>query len=119
MILDVEEYDDGGNFSSSGYTAPADGVYHFDAMVHWNTNESFGLRYAFILKVYVGFTVKHRNVTYFEKYVSGENHAQAVSCDLKLTAGQTVRLSVEQNTGLSQQIQATTEYTFFSGHRVY
>ncbi len=118
VILDYEEYDDGGNFSSSGYTAPADGVYHFDALVHWSTFSSGTVRWAFTLKIYVGFTVMHKNVTYYVTDMT-ENHAQALSCDLKLTAGQTVRLSVEQNTGLSQTIQAGTEYTFFSGHRVY
>ena len=118
VILDFEDYDDGGNFSSSGYTAPADGVYHFDAMVHWSTNSSGGVRYAYILKIYVGFIVLHKNVTYFVTDIL-ENHAQTLSCDLKLTTGQTVRLSVEQNTGINKSIQAGPEYTFFSGHRVY
>ena len=44
IVFDEELYDNGGNFSISDYsfTAPMNGIYHFNARILWDGNESAG-----------------------------------------------------------------------------
>jgi len=44
IVFDEELYDNGGNFSTSDYsfTAPMNGIYHFNARILWDANESAG-----------------------------------------------------------------------------
>ena len=44
VVFDEELYDNGGNFSTSNYsfTAPMNGIYHFNARILWDGNESAG-----------------------------------------------------------------------------
>ncbi len=44
IVFDTKLYDNGGNFSTGNYsfTAPLNGIYHFNARILWDANESAG-----------------------------------------------------------------------------
>ena len=109
--FDSEEYDDGNNFSSSTFTAPSAGVYHFDSHVRFNANASVG-EYTWIGIIVNGNFRKECTQEIFNQIYGAQ-----VSADLKLDAGDAVAIY------LFSYVSQTTQYNsinvWFTGHKVY
>lgn len=120
IIYTAEDYDDASSFFSTTFNVPANGLYHFDVMTNWDiTAVASSSQYSMVLTVN-GSDV-HGTVMRIGGGQSGA-FTQEFSCDIKLTAGQTVSVYLNQNSGILQAIKGTTgstRYTYFSGRRVY
>lgn len=111
-----ETYDLNNNFSSTFFTAPVSGIYHFDATVTWigfSPNNGYGRLSLF----------KNDEAIYGE-YQSGQQNtfSQHLALDIKLFANDVVKLKVFQNS-TSEQVLTNTgafgtnaNYMYFSGH---
>ena len=113
----TEHYDYGGNFASSRFTAPYDGIYHFDASVmvtsaSWSDGE----------QMYMGF---YKNGVLFLTPRLWECQATNVTyitingyVDLYLEAGDYIEVWTYHNRGPTTYIHAAPLNVFFNGHLV-
>lgn len=111
----AEVYDDGGNYdpTSSEYTAPSDGVYHFDANVIWS---SFSVTSWTTMELIVNGSVEDEQVS---QVATGITYGHSgFSSDIKLSAGDVVAIRIFQPTGSAQTIASFFTSTF-TGHRIY
>lgn len=115
VLFATEEYDYNSNFASSTYTAPVNGVYHFDGRVAFNTSiASAVLAYALI---YVNGAIAFTGVAQSAGYATAA--AFTVSGDVYVGAGQAVELWMYQDSGGTEATQASQGNTWFSGHLVH
>lgn len=133
VTFDAEEYDIGGNYDTSAYkfTAPVNGIYHFNAKVLWdnNTDATAG-----------DWTAGERHDIYLIKNDSSTNPAanareaselrvvggalsdslmmNSISGDLKLAIGDFITVAVYQNTGTNQYTYDVNDgmWSSWSGH---
>lgn len=115
VLFATEEYDHNNNFSSSTYTAPITGIYHFDGKVAFNTTIASGvLAYPLIYvngaSVFTGMALGSAFTTAAAFTISG---------DVSVTAAQTVELWMYQDSGGTEATQASQSNTWFSGHLVH
>lgn len=112
--LGTEEYDYNGNFAASSYTAPFDGVYHFDGGVVSTTIATPINSVIYIYKNGVqaihGFNIVP---------VNGSIIAMNISGDLHLEAGDVITLRFFQNTAGGESTITGSSNTWFSGHLVH
>ena len=136
IILDTEHYDNGSNFDVSGYkfTAPYNGIYHFDANVLMDSNEDLDAGdwadesrvdiHLFKNQGDATTTNTSKRVASSLHLLSGaitDNFWQGnLSSDLKLDAGDFIELYVKQDSGVEQHTHAPTggDFTRFTGHLV-
>ena len=117
LTLDIEEYDYGSNFSSGTFTAPADGIYHFDATVYWNLSGITSVTNLSLFLTVAGLTM--HAITYKIPVGTTGDYVETISADLSLTASQTVQIKVFQNSGIAQTVICSpAKFTYFNGHRV-
>lgn len=119
IIYTTEDYDDASSFFTTQYVVPATGLYHFDAMVNWNISP-VGFNTVYLMVLTVNGADTHENDMRVPAGMGG-SQSQSLNCDLKLTAGQTVSIYLNQNSGILQPIlgiAGTERYSFFSGRRV-
>ena len=135
VTFDAEEYDIGGNYDTSAYkfTAPVNGIYHFNAKVLWdnNTDPTAG-----------DWTAGERHDIYLIKNDSSTNPSansreaselrvvggdlgdslmmNSISGDLKLSAGDFITVAVFQNTGTNQYTYDPNDgmWSSWSGHLI-
>ena len=135
VTFDAEEYDIGGNYDTSAYkfTAPVNGIYHFNAKVLWdnNTDPTAG-----------DWTAGERHDIYLIKNDSSTNPSansreaselrvvggdlgdslmmNSISGDLKLSAGDFITVAVFQNTGTNQYTYEPNDgmWSSWSGHLI-
>lgn len=91
MVFDDEDYDEGGDFASSTFVAPLDGIYHFGGRTEYvssNTNRAY-----LVINVDDVFAARGTNDSN-----SNLHRTLTISSDLKLTAGQEVKLGVFRET---------------------
>ncbi len=119
----TETYDLGGNFNTnaagvdpSTFIVPLNGVYHFDAYVSWSfagamvTSANFAVIQLIVNgTVVAGSTSTPSAVTYFYTQISR---------DLKLEAGDKVRVAVMDDVAGNQFIKKGAGLCTFSGHLV-
>jgi C1q domain len=112
----TENYDLGGFFDNSIYefSAPLNGIYHFDCAVTFGVvNSAFstsGYEMTILVDGGVGGGTNRQDLKV------GGDKTLTLSQDIKLNAGQKVKLSVYQNSGNS--IMLLGSYSFFTGHLV-
>lgn len=119
IIYTTKDYDDVPAFFSTSYTAPSTGLYHFDVGVTWNIS-SVGFTTQYVTSLNVNGFSLHSDVKTLPAG-SGGFQTQSLSCDVKLSVGETVSVAVNQSSGLLQPIVGiigSTEYSYFSGRRV-
>ncbi|RYU95248.1 C1q-like domain-containing protein [Emticicia agri] len=111
----TEEYDYGSFYSTTdnNFTAPRNGIYHFDAVVGWKATTSTTGQYS--LYMYLNGSL---HTTVREKIFANTQTTMNLSIDIKMNAGQKVHLVVAQNSGADQHILLTAYDTRFSGHFV-
>ena len=136
IILDTEHYDNGSNFDVSGYkfTAPYNGIYHFDANVLLDNNQDTDAGdwadesrvdiHLFKNQGDATTTNTSKRVASSLHLLSGaitDNFWQGnLSSDLKLDAGDFIELYVKQDSGVEQHTHAPTggDFTRFTGHLI-
>jgi hypothetical protein len=103
--------------SLSEYTAPATGVYHFDARVLISQNIFDGLK-TFIIAICVN-NIPVSKISIYETYNSLSSYLPQFSLTglLKCNASDKITVQLYQNTGVTQYIGSAG--TAFSGYRVY
>lgn len=111
VAFDTEEYDDGNNFASNGFTAPRDGVYHFDAHVRLNGNTTAGVY------CWLAFYVNSNNKKTSTTQTGIDKWGISNSADLKLHAGEVV--TVHYYGPALSTADASVMNTWFMGHLVY
>jgi hypothetical protein len=113
--FDIEEYDLDNNFapSTNTFTAPYNGVYHFDAAITWlGPITAFGI---YEMNLRVGNTdIFSVRLPAFETY----SQTQMLNADLSLNAGETVSIVVFQNSQKTQYLSAESKNSRFSGRLV-
>ena len=115
--FDGEDFDEGGwfNLSTDEFNAPVNGIYHFDAAVIFGNVTSVASGATCDMKIVVGgttmgITVQPMVISYFQSL--------NLSQDIKLNAGQKVKITVRQNSGSSKVLSGFTGACLFSGHLV-
>ncbi|GGD42193.1 hypothetical protein GCM10011514_02710 [Emticicia aquatilis] len=119
--INAEKYDLSNNFNTTTnlFTAPTNGIYHFDALVTWSSATATGG--SFILEI-IGssplFTLTQ--TTYSIPTTNYTFISSTASVDVKLNAGQTVKLSAYQTSNVTLTIQGNYNDYFgiFSGHLI-
>lgn len=116
MSFNTEDYDEGSDFASSEFTAPADGIYHFDARAHVS-----GAHSRFLISLYKdtggGYSETARGVDHAATSSSQASGTGAnVSADLKLNSGDKIRVYSFGSSALT--IASGSATTYFSGHLV-
>tara|TARA_Y100001938_G_scaffold148497_1_gene232368 strand:- start:1202 stop:1954 length:753 start_codon:yes stop_codon:yes gene_type:complete len=137
LIFDTETYDIGGNFDTSNYrfTAPVDGIYHFDIKLLWDNDKDptagdWSAEERHDIQIYKNDTqgatksnVDDRIASNL-KVISGTitdyfamNH---VSVDIKLDSGDYIEVVGYQNSGTNQYTYESNdpEWTSWSGHLI-
>jgi len=136
IILDTEHYDNGSNFDVSNYkfTAPYNGIYHFDANLlmdsnvdtdagDWDAEERLDI-HLFKNQGDATTTSATNRVASSLHLLSGaitDNFWQGnLSADLKLNTGDFVELYAKQDSGVEQHTHEPTggDFTRFTGHLV-
>jgi hypothetical protein len=136
IILDTEHYDNGSNFDVSGYkfTAPYNGIYHFDANLlmdsnvdtdagDWDAEERLDI-HLFKNQGDATTTSTTNRVASSLHLLSGaitDNFWQGnLSADLKLDAGDFIELYAKQDSGVEQHTHEPTggDFTRFTGHLI-
>jgi len=136
IILDTEHYDNGSNFDVSGYkfTAPYNGIYHFDANVlmdsnvdtdagDWDAEERLDI-HLFKNQGDATTTSTTNRVASSLHLLSGaitDNFWQGnLSADLKLDADDFIELYAKQDSGVEQHTHEPTggDFTRFTGHLI-
>ena len=109
VTFDTENFDQNSNFASGTYTAPVDGVYHFDAAIQLATSSSSGL------------IALYKNGSEYSRGARGKANADllglTVGDDILLDAGDTVEVYVFCSSTLALDIIASTN-NYFSGHLI-
>ena len=115
--FNTPNYDLNSNFNNTTgvFTAPTNGIYHFNTTIIWSSlSASSG---AFLVALYGSSTLAQHTAT-----ITSTNHfsTSVVTSDVKLNAGQTVKVNVFQTTSISLAIRGDfNDYTcIFSGHLV-
>lgn len=119
-----EYYDISSNFNTSGqangssFIVPANGVYHFDAAASMNlvgtslTNSNYINIHLMVTTVSNGFTTVAATATFAP--IANSNFSVFISRDLKLAAGDRVRVSVSDDIFNTQYL--ASDKVFFNGH---
>lgn len=120
IIFTTEEYDDPGVYFPPTFVVPATGLYHIDALLHWNII-GVASPTQYVMYLSVNGIQRHGHILDLPANASGFN-PQAINTDIKLTSGDVVEIVVIQNSGIMQSITGTfsgIRYSYFSGRRVY
>jgi hypothetical protein len=112
-----ENFDEGGfyNTTTFEFNAPTKGIYHFDSSVIMGNVISTASSSTFELKILVdgntnAITVQPILISFFQSL--------NISQDIKLNAGQKVKISFLQNSGSSKVLTGFTGACLFSGHLI-
>jgi C1q domain-containing protein len=113
-----ERYDLGNNFNTSTkkFTAPVNGIYHFDAQIQWDylyDNFTSILK----LKVKHGATVNDEYTQYFSVTSNGF-YGNTISADVMLYANDEVYLEVSHSSGNAQNLYSSAGHNHFNGRLV-
>ena len=115
MTFPTEVYDYGADFASNEFTAPVNGLYHFNARTH-----TTGTPTRFIIALYVnpagaGYAEHTRGSDW--AHTTGEAGTSAlVSADIPLNSGDKVKAYCYGNVAVALNTASTT--TYFCGHLV-
>jgi hypothetical protein len=112
------QFDDGANFNytSNTFTAPAAGVYHFNAAVTWQLGAtSFAGSPIFESYIYLNGAVTRFSASNLINFVANNKFTHVMGFDIKLTLGQTIDVRCSQLSGVAQNIVNAQ----LSGHRLY
>ena len=115
FVFAAEEYDLGGDFNlaTSEFTAPAKGVYHFDAFAYWNghTNGTG----------YVAISIMKNGALYAttrEPAIINEGVSNNIGINVLLNVGDKITCQGYQNSGVAQSIFQDGRTVKFSGYLV-
>ena len=113
VTWDTEDFDIGGDFNltNNRYEAPVNGIYHFDALLSWDTGTAAN-HLELQIKINKGLKVQGSVVA---PTATARTNAGVT---LKLNAGDTVTVDAHQNTGAGRDMQSGSHHTYFSGHLV-
>lgn len=113
--LATEDYDVNGNFASSAYTAPINGVYHFDG--HVEISGAIVTPVFMQARIYKGATRIMRGVRHIN---TATNSSSLVSGDVLLAAGDVITLKAVQDSAGNETTDTTdNSCTYLSGHLVH
>ena len=117
VTFEAEDYDDlnAFNLGTETFTAPVAGVYHFDISVEINQADSDGA--VCVLHLVVNGT--DEVVQEFEYNTGYSYRSYNFSCDLKLAAGDDVKVQVFHNSSTDENVGFGSLYTYFSCHKLY
>jgi len=125
IVFDTKLYDNGGDFSTSNYsfTAPKNGIYHFNARILWDGNESTGgnddgdwaagdYHQISLMKNDRSATPNQTAIVAIERdtiqgAISDEYLSNRIVSDLRLNAGDYISVAVKHETAAGQ-----SQYTY-------
>jgi hypothetical protein len=115
-VINLEEYDTNGmyNAATGVVTIAETGVYHVDISINY-TQASIG---NYNLSLVVGGSVKRLSSGRVYSATFTDNLQLTISADISVTAGQTVRIFTEQNSGNSQLVNGGF-FSWFNMHKLY
>jgi hypothetical protein len=112
------DYNDADAAVHSTFVAPVDGIYHFNAQIHWDYTSASGddlSQFSLVSMVNGVTTTLSQAIMRFD----GEGFtSQNLSIDAKLTAGTQVWVSVFQSTGDNLNLKYDNRNCYFNGHLV-
>jgi hypothetical protein len=116
MAINLEEYDANGiyNAATGVVTIAETGVYHVDISINY-TQASNG---NYNLSLFVGGSVKRLSSGKVYSATFTDNLQLTISADISVTAGQTLRIFTEQNSGNSQLVNGGF-FSWFNMHKLY
>jgi hypothetical protein len=108
----AEDHDPGNNFSGNAYTCPSAGFYHFEATVSWSS--IVGVGYTFVAIYKNSQPIKYRMAT-----AAATFHSNDLSVSIPCLQGDQITVYVMQTSGTATTYAPSSQYTYFSGYRVY
>ena len=111
--FDEEAFDVGRNFKNNTFTAPDEGIYHFDAHVRWK-GFSHANNYMWI-GVFKNDTIQRASTA----ASSNNDFGTMISTNLQLSQGDKVTVKVRQSSGTKQHTFGLDKNTWFTGFKVY
>lgn len=109
ILFQTEDYDIGGNFSSSSFTAPVPGIYEFSVAI--NCAMVDGQR---TISLFYVDSLVHSRV--YDSVTGGAGRTSSGSAAIRLLAGQVV--DVYFWSSLAEDTIIGSDLTYFSGHRI-
>lgn len=107
-------FDDGGGYAANEYTAPADGVYHFEAAALFTPFNS---------STRIGAFIRLNGTTYAGNYTfaSTDYASASINATMYLDAGDVITVWVYNGSGDDATLQTSSgaAYNYFSGFQVY
>jgi hypothetical protein len=114
-----EAYDPASCYNTNGtFTAPVDGVWHFDAHVLLASNAGWGQGETWEMCLYVGETYTSYGTRHTVEFPTTQYAELQLSCDVKLAANATVTIRVYNGSGGNINIHPGALHNFFNGHWV-
>lgn len=120
----TETTDDGNGFNGAtgGFTAPSAGMYHFDVAINWGASP-VASNVPATIRIYKGASIAEGGQLSYRINTDGTyGSGQPMSINLKLLAGETVSIQVQQiNGGAALNVSGGggSGHSSFSGYKVY
>jgi hypothetical protein len=117
------DYNNGGNYNggTDKFTAPNNGIYHFDVNVNYLMfSGSAGNNYEIEIMLYVNGTSRKYAYTLMPGGATASTHGTAaLSCDVQLASGSTVQIFMVTSYSPGVTVAPGSALSFFSGHKVF
>jgi len=119
VIFETEDYDKGGDFASGyRFTAPVDGIYHFDSYIMFNS-ATWSAGDLFLVNLYINGSREALLIRIVKESSQGMHMGGGGGTDWYMEAGDYAEIYVYQSTGSTLTLyNSNHDYCWFNGHLV-
>ncbi len=126
VTWDTESFDDAGSLSGAVFSAPSNGVYHFDITIAFALSGVTGTGKVIGVQLFLPLSKSKFITVPVSSDDNGNTVNASMSVTLKLSAGDTIVIGAYNGTGVTQTIvpsfggvPSSEDFSFFTGYRLY